>query len=88
MADTYKVTQPNAKGPNGPFLVGQEIQLAKVPSHLLNKVKKIEVATPPESGSSEEAELRSEWTELTGESFGGNMKISTMRKKLKEFKNV
>jgi hypothetical protein len=88
MADTYKVIQPNAKGPDGPFLVGQEIQLAEIPSYLINKVKKIEVATPPkESGSEEEEALRAEWFNLTGEHFGGNMKIKTMKKKLKEFKD-
>jgi len=48
----------------------------------------LEVATPepeavPESGSDEEAELRAFIIEKTGQSAGGNCKLSTLRKRAK-----
>lgn len=93
MADTYKVVQPNANGPKGPFFLGEEIELDSVPAYLVGKVelvkgvKTLEVATPepiPESGSDLEAELRAFILEKTGKNAGGNCKLSTLKKQAKK----
>jgi hypothetical protein len=95
MADTYKVVQPNANGPKGPFFLGQEIELDSVPAYLVGKVelvkgkKTLEIATPepeavPESGSDYEEELRAFILDKTGKNAGGNCKIATLEKQAKK----
>lgn len=95
MADTYKVVQPNASGPKGPFFLGELIELESVPAYLVGKVelveckKSLEVATPepqpiPETGSDYEEELRSFILEKSGKNAGGNCKIATLEKQAKK----
>lgn len=46
----YEVTQQGAAGPNGPLKVGDVVELnGKVPGYLVNKCRRIEVASPNRS---------------------------------------
>lgn len=95
MADTYRVIQPNANGPKGPFFLGEEIELDSVPGYLIGKVelvsggesRELEVATPesvPETGSDHEAELRDFIYEKTGKHAGGRSTIKTLERQAKK----